>query len=76
MNVKGTKTIVALEIGLALAIAIGSGSAFAAHTDRDAPSSNALANPANRWVKAPHWWVEEEERKFDLDRAGFPQFSP
>jgi hypothetical protein len=61
---------------VALAIAVGSVSAFAANTDRDAPSSNALTNPSNRWVKAPNWWVQEQERVFDLDRAGFPQYSP
>ncbi len=63
------------KIVLAAAIAVGSASVFAANTDRDAPSSNALANPSNRWVKALDWWVQEQERVYDLDHAGFPQYS-
>ena len=64
------------KLVVALAIGVGSASAFAANSDRDAPSSNAVFNPSNKWVKAPDWWVQEQERRYDLDRAGFPQYSP
>ncbi|MFM9887656.1 MAG: hypothetical protein ACKVQT_31925 [Burkholderiales bacterium] len=64
----------AARLIVALAIAAGSASGFAANSDRDAPSSNALVNPSSKWVKAPDWWVQEQERVYDLNHAGFPQY--
>lgn len=63
------------SIILAAALAFGASIAFA-NTERDAPSSNAVFKPANKWLTAPQFQIDGEERKFDLDRDGFPQYSP
>lgn len=60
---------------VALAVAFGANIAFA-NTDHDAPSGNAVFKPANKWLAAPQGQIDAEESKFDLNRDGFPQYSP
>lgn len=63
------------SILLAVALVFGANAAFA-NSDRDAPSSNAVFKPANKWLTAPQVQIDLEEQKFDLDRDGFPQYGP
>lgn len=60
---------------LVVALAFGANAALA-NSDRDAPSSNAMFKPANKWLTAPQVQIDAEEQKFDLNRDGFPQYSP